>query len=187
MSSGLSAEQQRRIEENRTRAREKLAFRHQQQSETGTSTHSQHQHSLSTQPAPATSSTAPRAREGSGGCFTGRPECSLTVKPTATADSKLAIRTRQTSAPVATGNKSIKYTELVRLTVKANLTLVSKQRFEIVIPYDKLAIEVFKKTPTNMYSKSLAQLYTVHVAIHTFRGACTLYVIQCVSCVVCRC
>ena len=43
--------------------------------------------------------------------------------------------------------------ELVRPSMRATLRLLPQKRFEVVVPYDKQTIEVFKKTPTNTYSK----------------------------------
>lgn len=174
--SGLSAEQQRRIEENRSRAREKLAIR-KQQDKTNSVKSSQNQHLLPPPRLTATHSAEPHVRDGSGKHFTGRsqPDCSLTFKPSTSSNSSLTTRNQLTLGAVAAGN-SVKYTELVRHTIKANLTLISRQRFEIIVPYDKLAIEVFKKTPSNMYSKSHTVCCT-HVYTHDIYTVFSIHLI----------
>ena len=148
-SSQLSAEQLRRIEENRRRARERLARKtHAEQPPKSNNT----AHVLSTAiPFPhapvhgvihgvihgscnhATVNSRPQSHD----------ECSSAAK--VTTGSATSVKKPDTAIK--------KVVELVRPAIKANLRLTSKQRFEIVMPYDRQAIEVFKKTPTNAYGE----------------------------------
>ena len=150
-SSGLSTEQLRRIEENRHRARERLAGR----------AHSQPSRNAQTSSfsAPLTNvcNKLPQNRadfQGNSGQFGVKSNLtSLNGCP-----SSSSLRNGATSASSVSQKQPVpavrKCVELVRRpTVRANLRLMSKQRFEIVLSYDKLAIDVCKKTPTNAYSK----------------------------------
>ena len=148
-SSQLSAEQLRRIEENRRKARERLASK----------THAeQPPKSNNTANGPSTALPFPHApvhgvKHGSCNHATvnSRPQshddCSSGAK--VTTGSATSVKKPDTAIK--------KVVELVRPTIKANLRLTSKQRFEIVMPYDRQAIEVFKKTPTNAYSELTQQ------------------------------
>ena len=126
-SSQLSAEQLRRIEENRRRARERLDRKtHAEQPPKSNNTaHGSCNH--------ATVNSRPQSHD----------DCSSAAK--VTTGSATSVKKPDTAIK--------KVVELVRPAIKANLRLTSKQRFEIVMPYDRQAIEVFKKTPTNAYSE----------------------------------
>ena len=156
--SGLSAEQLKKIEENRHRAREKLASRKQQEpsitfqqtvNPSKSSAREQHFISTSLSHAPinhkATIPSKESGRSSIGSFYPKYPN----DHHTSTTTTSLHTCTQQVSGHIST----TKYTELVRQSIKANLLLVSRERFEIVVPYDKSAIGVFKKTPSNSYSK----------------------------------
>ena len=159
-SSGLSAEQLKRIEENRHRAREKLASKKQQdqsstvQQQRLVPVHpSAPEHHSTLLQAPS-HSTAICSRERSEKNYVGNPHpqnsiiCHNLSSTTQSQSSQKMTKHRSQHIPT---DGRLKYTELVRPTIKANLILVSKQRFKVVVPYDKLAIVMFKKTPSNAY------------------------------------
>ena len=181
--SGLSAEQLRRIEENRHRAREKLASRQQPQqvasctvhqpatrpTSSSSSEHSQHFHSHPTnlnhtagaRPYPKPSEC--RLTRAVPTALSRPPSASHTQQPpaVATALSRPPSHTRQAPGLGHASTANVKFTELVRRTIKANLILVSRQEFEVVIPYDRSTIEVFKKIPSNAYSELIyAELHS---------------------------
>ena len=156
----LSAEQLKRIEENRHKAKEKLASRKQQQTVShektisSAQTGSQRQVSVSTAHSRVPSHIT-AVCSGEIGRSTNRNVHPKTLEfHTSSTSVTAANKSSHAQQPPAISSNTVKYTQLVKKTVKANLTLVSKQRFEIVVPYDKLAIEVFKKTPSNAYSKT---------------------------------
>ena len=133
-SSRLSAEQLKRIEENRRRARERLARRNAEEPRNTARSSSLSQQSLK----------APGSR--------------LSAKPHPTTPNDWPSGTKDKTSfavhvkrPATTSTSSKKYVEFVRPTIKANLMLTSRKKFEIIVPYDRQAIEVFKKTPTNTY------------------------------------
>ena len=130
----LSVEQLRRMEENRRKARERLSRK----------THSE-QPQNNTAPSQSTTAHFPHVpgRNVLRGSNHSRPPSHEYSSGTTTS----AMSTCKHH------DASKKVVQLVRPTVKANLKLTSKQRFEIVMPYDRQAIEVFKKTPTNAYSE----------------------------------
>lgn len=134
--SALTAEQLRRIEENRIRARQKLANR------------KKREEIISSGPAPGSTPRQPWIQ----------PSRTDTATSTNFPFNKPHGQLQNVStAPLAaekTATQSVKFSEIVRKTIKANLILVSRQRFEVVMPYDVSAIEVFKKMPSNVYSKS---------------------------------
>ena len=183
--SGLSAEQLRRMEENRHRARQKLASR-KTQPEAGScgttqstargtqlganSVHSSQRkadgsslygHAHIMHPLPATSIP-------SGGVTSN----TLPVRPAPQLQSTVALPSKpsqHTSGHATTGHATIghattghattghaasiiKFSALKR-TIKANLMLTSKQRFEVVMPYDASAIDIFKRMPSSSYSE----------------------------------
>ena len=131
----LSAEQLKRIEENRRRARDRL-FRN-----TAEQPAKNPPHDLST------AFPQPFHRQNVVHSITNHTTANS--RPPSYYDKSFGATSSVSTADTA----SKKVVELVRPTVKGNLRLVSKQRFEIVIPYDRLAIEVFKKTPTNAYGQ----------------------------------
>ena len=135
-SAELSAEQLRRIEENKRRAREKLARREHGEPPPRNTAHQ------------STRALKPSQNRGhsTGSNAYG---CSFTANSHNYSSGTKYV----TGLATKPDTSSKKYVELVRPKIKANLRLASKQRFEIVIPYDKQAIEIFKKTPTNSYSE----------------------------------
>lgn len=157
-SSALSAEQLKRIEENRHKAKEKLASRKQQQTISREKTISSTQKSSQRQVSISTAHSRVPSHNAviCSGDIKRSPNRNVHPKPLEV-DTSVTAANRSTHAqqPATSSSNPVKYTQLAKKTIKANLTLVSKQRFAIVIPYDKLAIEVFKKTPSNVYSKTL--------------------------------
>lgn len=154
----LSAEQLKRIEENRHKAKEKLASRKQQQTVPHEKTISSAQKNSQRQVSVSTAhSRVPSAIcSGEIGRSTNRNVHPKALEfHTSSTSVTAANKSSRAQQPPAISSNTVKYTQIVKKTLKANLTLVSKQRFEIVVPYDKLAIEVFKKTPSNAYSKTL--------------------------------
>ena len=173
--SRLSAEQLKRIEENRQRAREKLSHRKKQvQSNTITQSSPklsfQKQHPSSSLQV-TTDSTARRSGENSRDYLIGRShlECQPVSGANTTVQRTVSQQRHGVPGPSSVGtSNSVRYTELVRQpTIKANLILVSRQRFQIVVPYDKLAIEVFKKTPSNAYSMFPVTTNLYYTSFHT--------------------
>ena len=135
-SAELSAEQLRRIEENKRRAREKLARRgHGEPPPRNTA----HQSTRALKPLQNPGHSTGANAYG----------CSFTANSHNYSSGTKDV----TGLATKPDTSSRKCVELVRPKIKANLRLASKQRFEIVIPYDKQAIEIFKKTPTNSYSE----------------------------------
>ncbi len=54
------------------------------------------------------------------------------------------------SVPIATAQ--LNFAE-IRRKIKANFTLISKSRFKVVVQYDTMLIEIFKKVPSRAYGK----------------------------------
>ena len=54
---------------------------------------------------------------------------------------------------VAAAVSQLKFTELQH-KIKANVTMVSKTRFKVMVGYDSTLIEIFKKMPTRSYGKT---------------------------------
>lgn len=163
----LSSEQLKRIEENRHRAREKLASRTQPRQPTllsrPNSLWKQQQHHRQQ---PSTSQTHTHTHRTQ--FYSTNQKSTLNIhskQPACTTTQHKPLPTACTQRDV-TGN-NLKYTQLPRpATIKANLRLVSRERFEIIIPYDKLAIEVFKKMPTNSYSESALYIHTNLIVLY---------------------
>ena len=170
-SGGLSAEQLRRIEENRHRARERLAGRsHTQQQPSNPAHQSLHQSSAQSHNNSShhfgvnkPSLTVPDGSKPSSSC-SGSRSISMTssssmvggISMTSSSSSRVPAggisMTSSSKGPVVGGGQR-RCVELVRPSMRATLRLLPQKRFEVVVPYDKQTIEVFKKTPTNTYSE----------------------------------
>ena len=183
-SGGLSAEQLRRIEENRHRARERLAGRVHTQQQPSNPAHqstssfpsqsstSQSLHQSSAQSRDNSSRhfgvnkpslTVPDGSKPSSSC-SGSRSISMTssssmvggISMTSSSSSRVPAggisMTSSSKGPVVGGGQR-RCVELVRPSMRATLRLLPQKRFEVVVPYDKQTIEVFKKTPTNTYSE----------------------------------
>ena len=158
--SGLSAEQLRRIEENKHRAREKLASKKEQeksrtvqQSRLLPVQPSLQEHHSALLQAPNHNTAVYSRRSSEKNCVGNLHPKNHEIRtnlPSSTQNQSSHTFTKHSSQNIPTDSR-LKYTELVSPTIKANLALVSKQRFKVVVPYDKLAIKVFKKTPSNAY------------------------------------
>ena len=166
----MSAEQLRRMEENRCQARERLASRKTQCETGGTApTHTAtylptgrnfysnlrsvtlsdrgtqgnftlHAASHSSNPTPTPWTRIPSSIS------------STTHSKPATQDPSLATVARSPQQDAGASMSRLKFSELKR-TIQANLMLISQERFEIVLPYDASAIDIFKRMPSNIYSK----------------------------------
>ena len=158
----LSSEQLKRIEENRIRAREKLASRTQSGQQSSLQSRPNTHNSLVQQQTRTSSAQFCGKEQKSGGSTHPKPPVCTAV---GTATQPKAPNS--THRDVATSG-NLRFTQLVKpqTTIKANLRLISRSRFEIVMPYDKLAIEAFKKAPSNSYSESTPRVpRTPHRAV----------------------
>lgn len=197
--SGLSAEQLRRIEENRHRARQKLASK-------------KPQPGAGCRAAPLSAARSGQVSQlgansaqskADGSSLYGNARILNPLPATNVPGGGIATKTLSVKLPqlqsVALSSKpsqhaqghtatNIKFSALKR-TIKANLMLTSKQRFEAVMPYDASAIDIFKRMPSSFYSElsivtlSIAIVYFTEYDIHPFtQNSCTMYCL-CFICV----
>ena len=182
----MSAEQLRRMEENRHQARERLASRRTQCEAGGTAPNHTATYLPTGRNFYSNSHSVILPNRGTQGNFTlHAPSHPSNPAPTPTPWTRIPSTISSTAhskpvtqAPSVTtvarapqqdagaGMSHLKFSELKR-TIQANLMLVSRERFEIVLPYDASAIDIFKRMPSNMYSKCRAptshELYHLHI------------------------
>ena len=172
----LSAEQLCRMEENKRRAREKLAGKRSGLPLTGKMSPSVSE----TLGPPAVKRPTLHAGKLTGSSYltnSGTSAQAPNPNPRPFLDSKLNVSRFQNTAPGSTkkfmfGSSARKYNKAHSLSavsahsaplqmkfnelqkaVKANLTLVSRTRFKVLVPYDPNLIDIFKQVPSRSYGE----------------------------------
>ena len=188
----LSAEQLRRMEENRRKAREKLAAKRLQPSPS--SSHStykrvsvpprgdlgpppakrpaimtnpqhssaQHKHMLPTTgyhgnhlrqfPQTSRSSSHEMPITSNSHCPVSKPRTFPPAVPSSATDFYTNPKSTVRTSTVSQKTQVPKFAPL-QAKIKANMVLISRARFKVVVPYDSTVIELFKKMPTKSYGK----------------------------------
>ena len=163
---GISAEQLKRMEDNKRKARERLAVKKQHPQPEASGTPPRKRRAVE----PPSHSTATTSCSSSQSLYRAQPQAAASVRPAsgsfqythqsvakpycAFQDSpKFYSKTFGHTSSEGSTSKAAPQTKFSALqkTIKANLTLVSKSRFRVTVPYDLSVLELFKKMPTKSY------------------------------------